>query len=258
MTYSPRRMSFLSLFRREMQGSLPKLIIMSALGGISTAAILAAINTGMQSQSSLWAAVLFLISLFLFIKTQYYVTITTTAEIESVIHKIRVRLMDQIRRSELLALEDIGRARIVAAIGSDTAVLTQASNLLAFTMQGAVLILFIAIYVAFLSLAAITITAVVVTIAAVIFHIRNRRLAEEKQKAAEWERRLFDRLTDFLDGFKEVRLNRNRSDNLFDDAFNVSRMAANIKIHSQAAHSDDRVHLFRCIATTHYDRSRPV
>jgi putative ATP-binding cassette transporter len=227
-------MSFLSLFHREMQSSLPKLMLMSALGGLSTAAILAAINAGMQSQSSLWAAVLFLVSLLLFIKAQYYVTITTTAEIESIIHKIRVRLMDHIRRSELLALEDLGRARIVAAIGSDTAVLTQASNLLAFTMQGAVLILFIAIYVAFLSLAAITITAVVVTIAAVIFHIRNRRLAEEKQKAAEWERRLFDRLTDFLDGFKEVRLNGSRSDDLFNDAFSVSRTAANIKIHSQA------------------------
>ena len=93
----------------------------------------------MQGNGSLWAAMLFLISLFLFIKTQYYVTITTTAEIEAIIHKLRLRLMDQVRRSELLEMENIGRARIVAAITSDTAVLTQASNLLAFTIQGAVL-----------------------------------------------------------------------------------------------------------------------
>jgi hypothetical protein len=69
-------MSFLELVRREMHGSLPKLLFMSALGGISTAAILAAINAGMQGTSNLWAAMLFVISLFLFIKTQYYVTIT--------------------------------------------------------------------------------------------------------------------------------------------------------------------------------------
>jgi len=68
-------MSFLELVRREMHGSLPKLLFMSALGGISTAAILAAINTGLQGTSNLWAAMLFVISLFLFIKTQYYVTI---------------------------------------------------------------------------------------------------------------------------------------------------------------------------------------
>jgi len=227
-------MSFLQLVRREMHGSLPKLLFMSGLGGISTAAILGAINSGLQNGSTLWAATLFIVALFLFIKTQSYVTITTTAEIEAIIHKIRVRLMDQIRHSELLSLEDVGRARIVAAITSDTAVLTQASNMLAFTVQGAVLIVFVAIYVAFLSIAAILTTIVVVSIAAVIFHQKNRRLVSEKQRAAAWERRLFDRLTDFLDGFKEVRLNSARSADLFADAVDVSRTAANIKINTQA------------------------
>ena len=227
-------MSFLQLVRREMHGSLPKLLFMSGLGGISTAAILGAINSGLQNGSTLWAATLFIVALFLFIKTQSYVTITTTAEIEAIIHKIRVRLMDQIRHSELLSLEDVGRARIVAAITSDAAVLTQASNMLAFTVQGAVLIVFVAIYVAFLSIAAILTTIVVVSIAAVIFHQKNRRLVAEKQRAAAWERRLFDRLTDFLDGFKEVRLNSARSADLFADAVDVSRTAANIKINTQA------------------------
>ena len=39
--------------------------------------------------------------------------------------------------------------------------------------------------------------------------------------------------TDFLDGFKEVRLNSARSVDLFDDAVEVSRAAANIKIGTQ-------------------------
>ena len=227
-------MSFLELVRREMHGSLPRLLVMSALGGLSTAAILAAINAGLQGSGSLWAATLFLVALFLFIKTQYYVTITTTAEIEAIIHKIRLRVMDHIRRSELLPIEAIGRSRIVAAITSDTAVLTQASNMLCFSIQGAVLVFFVAIYVAFLSLAAIVTTILVIGVAGVIFHYKNRRLAAEKQKSAEWEGRLFDRLTDFLDGFKEVRLNAARSLDLFEDASEVSRTAANIKINSQA------------------------
>jgi len=227
-------MSFLQLVRREMHGSLPKLLFMSALGGIATAAILAGINAGLQGKSGLWAPMLFIIALFLFINAQYYVTITTTAEIEAIIHKIRLRLMDQIRHSELLAIEGIGRSRIFSAITGDTAILTQASNMLCFTIQGAVLICFVAIYVAFLSVAAIVTTIVIVSIAATIFHLKNRRLVAEKQQSAAWERKLFDRLTDFLDGFKEIRLNNARSDDLFDDAVNVSRTAANIKIKSQA------------------------
>ena len=130
-------------------------------------------------------------------------------------------------------MERIGRARIVAAITSDTAVLTQASNMLCFSMQAPVLIFFVAIYVAYLSLAAFVLSVVIVGAAGTIFHFRNRRLTAERAKAAEQERRLFDRLTDFLDGFKEVRLNSARSNDLFDDAFDVSRTAANIKIRSQ-------------------------
>jgi putative ATP-binding cassette transporter len=218
---------------------MPKLLIMSGLGGISNASILAAINSGVQSAGSgqkpgLWGATLFLIALFLFMKTQQYVTITATAEIEAIIHKLRLRLMDHIRHSEVLKLEQIGRARIVAAITSDTAVLTQASNMLCFTVQGAVLIAFVGLYVAYLSLVAFTLTVVIVAGAATIFHLKNRRLSAQKEQSAAWERRLFDRLTDFLDGFKEVRLNNARSADLFEDSVNVSTTAANIKIRTQA------------------------
>ena len=232
-------MSFLQLVRREMHGSMPKLLFMSSIGGISNASILAAINTGGQETSSgqkpgLWAAALFLVALFLFMKTQQYVTITATAEIEAIIHKLRVRIMDLIRRSELLEIDKIGRARIVASVTSDTAVLTQASNMLCFTVQGAVLIFFVGLYVAYLSITAFLLTVVIVSGAATIFHYKNRQLAEQKAESAAWERRLFERLTDFLDGFKEVRLNATRSDDLFHDALDVSKTAANIKIRTQA------------------------
>jgi putative ATP-binding cassette transporter len=232
-------MSFLKLVRDEMHGSMPKLLVMSGLGGISNASILAAINTGVQEAGTgqkpgLWAGALFVIALFLFMKTQQFVTITATAEIEAIIHKVRVRIMNQIRRSELLEMERIGRARIVASVTSDTAILTQASNMLCFTVQGAVLVFFVGFYVAYLSLAAFLLTLFIFAGAATVFHYKSRRLAEQKAESAAWERRLFDRLIDFLDGFKEVRLNRLRSDALFDDALEVSKTAANIKIRTQA------------------------
>src|SRR5580700_9251649 len=230
-------MSFVQLVQREMQGSLPRLLFMSALGGISTAAVLASINAGVQSvnngnKPSLWAATLFLVALFLFMKTQAYVTVT--AEIEGIIHRLRLRIMDQIRHSELLALDNIGLARIVASVTGDTQILTQASNMLCFTVQGAVLIFFVSFYVAYLSLAAFLMTFVIVFGAGIMFHLKNRRLTAQKAESAAWERRLFDRLTDFLDGFKEVRLNSARSAELFEDAADVSRVAANIKIRTQA------------------------
>jgi ABC-type lipoprotein export system ATPase subunit len=62
---------------------------------------------------------------------------------------------------------------------------------------------------------------------------RYRRSGESRE-ASSLEHRLFDRLMDLLDGFKEVRLNSLRSDELFEDVVEVSRVAANIKIRAQS------------------------
>src|SRR5437764_7008148 len=135
-------MTFLQLVRREMHGSLPRLVLMSGLGGISNAAILAAVNSGAQAAGAgeigLWSAGLFVVALILFVKTQHYILIASTVEIEAIIHKLRLRLMDHVRRSELLPLDAIGRSQIVAAITKETGALLQAANMLAFAGQAAV------------------------------------------------------------------------------------------------------------------------
>jgi putative ATP-binding cassette transporter len=231
-------MSFFQLVHREMHGSLNRLLVMSGLGGASNAAILAAINSGAQAAGNgelgISSALLFVVALLLFIKTQHYILIAATVEIEAIIHRVRVRLMDQVRHSELLPLDAIGRAQIVAAITKETGTLTQAVNMLAFAGQGVVLVFFVGIYIAYLSLLAFVLSVAIVCAAGAIFHFKSRHVAEGTREAAAWDNRLYDRLMDLLDGFKEVRLNRARSDDLFDNVVEVSRTAANIKIRSQS------------------------
>jgi putative ATP-binding cassette transporter len=231
-------MSFFQLVRREMQGSLGRLVFVSAMGGVSTTAIIGAINAGAQAadrgEVSLWAAGLFIIALLLFVQTQHYILITTTAEIGAIIHKLRVRLLNYVRRSELLPLEAIGRAEIVNAITGDTAILTQASNMLAFAAQGALLIVLVISYVAYLSFTAFVLSVLIVGIGAAVFHAKTKQHAIDMREAASWENRLYDRLSDVLDGFKEVRLHRARSDALLEHVVDVSRTAANIKIRTQS------------------------
>src|ERR1044072_1422267 len=174
-------MSFLDLVRREMEGSLSRLMFVSAMGGVSNTALIGAINAGAgaadKGEITLGAASFFIIALLLFIQTQHYILITTTAEIGAIIHKLRVRMLDYVRRSELLPLEAIGRAEIVAAITGDTAILTQASNMLAFAAQGALLILLVISYVAYLSFTAFVLAIFIVGIGAAVFHSKTKQHA---------------------------------------------------------------------------------
>ena len=230
-------MSFFQLVRREMQGSPTRLLVMSGIGGASNAAILSAVNSGAQAaggRAAFWSAALFVVAVLLFIKSQHYILISATVEIEAIIHKLRVRLMDKVRHSELVPLDTIGRAAIVAAITRDTATLTQATSIIAFAAQSAVLIFFVSLYIAYLSLLAFGLTILVIGAAALLIHLKAHDITTGQRAAGEWDHRLFDRLTDLLDGFKEVRLNKARSDDLFDDIVEVSRTAANIKIRTQS------------------------
>jgi putative ATP-binding cassette transporter len=232
-------MSFFELLRREMQGSLGRLAFMSAVGGVSTAAIIGAINAGAEAANAgevdLWAAGLFIVALVLFVHVQHYILITTATEIGAVVHKLRLRLMDYVRRAELLPLETIGRAEIVSAITTETTTLTQASNLLAFAAQGALLIVLVIAYVAYLSLFAFVLCVLIVGVGVAVFYSKTMRQAADMREATAWENQLYDRLSDVLDGFKEVRLHRARSDALIDHAVAVSQTATDIKIRTQSA-----------------------
>jgi putative pyoverdin transport system ATP-binding/permease protein len=229
-------MYFFQLVRREIQSSIARLVFMSGLSGISNAAILASVNAAadVTQERSLRAAFLFVVSLLVFVTTERYLLITATGEVEALIHRLRIRLMDYVRHSELLAVDEVGRGQIYAAITGRTDALRQATSTLAFAMQGAILVVVVAIYILWLSFVAFALSATIIGLAAGLYLIKSRQLAEEMREATAWDGRLFARLADLLDGFKEVRLNAQRSQALYDDIVEVSRTASNIKIRTQA------------------------
>ena len=159
---------------------------MSVLGGISNAAILTAINAGAWQRTPVTAACgrrrCSWLRCFLFFKTQVYVSTRSPPKSKRSFTSFAYACMDYVRRSELLAIEEIGRARIIAAITSDSAILTQASNMLSFSIQGPVLIGFVAIYVAYLSFVAFALSVLIVGAAAAIFHFKSRQLTAEEAK----------------------------------------------------------------------------
>ena len=76
---------------------------------------------------------------------------TASADAETLIHKLRLRLFNAVRQADLMTVEHIGRAALHAALIQDTQVLGRTLPLLAIGAQQAVISAFLAIYMAWLS-----------------------------------------------------------------------------------------------------------
>jgi putative ATP-binding cassette transporter len=230
-------MLLLQLIRQEIRSSLSKLLIMAMLAGASNALIIAVINAGAEAASkgnlSLISAMIFIVALLIYQKTQHYILATTTGEVEAAIHRIRLRMMERVRHSEPLALEGIGKSEIMGAITKETQTLSQTATVVVVAAQASVLILFAGLYVAYQSLIAFLLSLVIVILAAVAHLSHRKQVQDQLRRSLEAENVLMDRLTDLLDGFKEVRLNRPRSDDLHVDIESSSTTAAELKIKSQ-------------------------
>jgi putative ATP-binding cassette transporter len=231
-------MKLLELIRRESTVSFGALIFVAGLAGISNALVLAIINSAAEQAStdktSTRNLVLFMIVMGIYVMTQWRLLTTATREVERILDRLRVRLADKIRRCDLLPLEEMGRTVIYASINKETMTISQSAMIMMMSGQAAVLIFFTAFYVAVLSVVAFVLTVVLGLLLSVIYIRRSKKLSLAVHETLKRENALFDTLTHLLAGFKEVRLNQARSNDLFAHYEEISHSATENKIRTQA------------------------
>lgn len=139
-------MRLVRLLRDDSQVSLGGLAFTSILSGLSNALILVIINKAVEDTASgshtSQLLLLFAIAFTLYLLTRRHVLIVTAKEIERILHKIRIRIADLIRQSDLLKLEKIGRSEIFAAMQRETATISHARVPSVLAIQASVLFFF--------------------------------------------------------------------------------------------------------------------
>ncbi len=231
-------MNLIALLRRESMLSIPRLLFLAGIAGISNAGILAIINSAVTDASNqehnVQKGILFLIVITIYFVAQRYVMISAISEIELVLARIRVRIADKIRRVDFRPLEEIGRAEIYSSVQKETTTISQSASILVLGVQFAILVFFTAIYIAVLSLPAFFLTTISTTLVAVLFLKRAEKLNTALHRTIGLENDLFDALTHFLDGFKEIRMNHARSDDVYERFQEISDSATISKIETQS------------------------
>jgi putative ATP-binding cassette transporter len=234
-------MPFLELIRRESGDSMRRVPWIAALAGLANALVLAVINTAAQHAEDGVADFRFLVmfgcALALYAGSQHYIMTTSTREMETVLHRLRSRIADKIRHADLQPMEKLGRAEVYAGISKSSQVLSQAAALIAVGCQAGLLIAFTLIYIGWLSLYALGLFVLCFGVALALYFWEMRAVRSCLQESTEKDNQTFELISGLLDGFKEVKMNRRRSDDLFRHVQEVSRAAADLKTRLQAKHS---------------------
>jgi putative ATP-binding cassette transporter len=201
---------------REIPENLKSLLLMNVLSAIAVSAMLATVSvaakTTAEEQDSARLLLMFTISVVLTAITHHYTLVTASQDAERLIRKLRVRLFDLVRKTDLVTVDQIGHVKLQGALTQDTQVLTQVLPVLAIGFQQLVILVFLAFYLAWLSPIACFLAFSLAGIAIAVRFKRIRLLHRLTQTAAEAEGRVFKGLTELLQGFKEVRMNGPRAD----------------------------------------------
>jgi len=227
------RFGIFAFLQRETQALDRKLLILTAASGVANATNLAVINAAveaLQSGGASWQHfVWFSLSITLFVYSLRYILYRSTAIAEAAICSVRLRLADKIRRSDLQALESIGEADIHARISRDTAGIAQAARPLFAAAQGVVMIVFTLGYIAIVSPTAVVLCLLVIAGGAGKYLKDRKAYDEGLQDSSKREDQLFDSLNGLLKGFKELRINKAKSDDVFEEFQSTAESAREIR-----------------------------
>jgi putative ATP-binding cassette transporter len=207
------------LFRtvlREIPENLNSLLLMNILSAVAAVSLVALVSAAVQEAAtgriSGRLLLMFAITLMLFHVTQNYTLVKASQDTERLIHKLRVRLFDLVRRTDLVTVDQIGHTNLQGVLTHDTQVLAQVLPMLVIGFQQSVMLLFLAVYLAWLSPLACILAFGLAGLAVAVRFKRIKALRTLMQSAATDEGRVFNGLTELLHGFKEVRMSAPRAD----------------------------------------------
>ena len=171
-------------------------------------------------------AVAFIIYAICFRRTTNRVTVV----LEKILTTLRLRIAEKIRQADLLSLERIDQAEIYNLLTSEARVISESSSMLAAALQSSILLLFAVIYMALLSLPAFVICLSLIGIGMWLYSRRLKEVNVWIQRTSQQEIHSFNTIRDLLDGFKEVKLNDDRSRDLMRDIAESAEMLRSMKI----------------------------
>lgn len=212
-------MQILTLFGRELIGGRWRyFVLLAALSSLSSAAVLATVNAAATNvgngDSMAHAMAVLVLAILLYVFSQRTL-MTEAAELaQDTVHHLRVEFLETLKAAELEEVEKISHSEIFSCINTEMRVISDGTSGLMIIIQSAVLTVMTMAYLASLSWVGFLQAAALIVLAASFHLARDRRIMKQYERVFQLNTAMMDGFSDFIDGFKEVKLNTARAEEL--------------------------------------------
>lgn len=238
-------MNFFNFLKKESDKPFLKLLLITSLSGLSSAGVLAIINAAAKNVStnsiSIGYFVMFVATVGIFVTSQKFILTSGILIVEEILHTIRLRLSDKIRRTDLMKIEQIGKAEIYNRLTQECTLISQMAPYIITALQSAIMLFCVFGYIAVLSLIAAVLLIVLICGGVLVYHKNNVIVYGELEEINRAEIKYFVSLTNILDGLKEIKLNRHKSNDVYSHFEKISARLKELKMSTGKKFSENMV-----------------
>jgi putative ATP-binding cassette transporter len=212
---------------------IKKSIFLSSFVGLLTTVIIANVNEAAAAaekhESNLLSFLAFAFLILAFIFSIKKATISNVSNSQILIHKFKIRVIREVFNANLAILDKVGKVEILQVLGRDAQTISSSLQSLVVFINSVASIVFISLYIAFISFPSFL--AITLCCAGVLFFGFRHLSKSGGEIYAAWQSEAeTDKLfSDFLYGFKEIKMNAERAKDISYEIVSGSRQSSQAK-----------------------------
>ncbi len=229
---------FLNLLKQKAGKSFLKLGLISIVSGVFQGLVVVIINGAADElpaeTMNFRFLAMFMICIAGFIYTRRFTMTRSIKMVQNIIVNMRINLADKVRRAGLMPIEQMGETRLYTTIVENTEIIFEATKSISNAGASLVMIMFSFGYIYYISPIAFFLSLGIVSAGIIVYSVNQGKSNKDLWATLEKEKEFSEYLSHLIKGFKEVKMNSARSDDLFENYLKkTSDTASSLRLRSE-------------------------
>lgn len=226
-------MRLIKFLEKKSSDSYQQVLIIATISGMANSMLLGIVNHATEAVANdeglTQYFLLYMVTFALFLYAQWYAFERSIIIIEEAIFNIRISLANKVKQVELSFMEQVGSNKLYSRLTQNDTLIAQSVPPLVSGFQMFALMVFSLVYLAYISPVSFIITMIALVIGIMYFLSLSNYIKKSLQGVKQKENIYFKSISHLVNGFKEVKMNHKKGEDLSDRITTVANEAHNIK-----------------------------